>query len=312
MQGMCEKGMNYKEFLRSIVSEMEAIESGDGTELKISIVQENKNGVIRDGIRLFSEKDNCSLFYSLPQTETDEFEFEYTGERVARVAIHIMEAFFNNIENVRSATEMMQSLEDAQKALLPVLYSKETFEKMKIDCPHRYFFDLVICYQLFAERISARKGTVFVTNELAEDLAVNEENLFQKAMENMKQSTYVENLTEQLAEKKKCNHGCCMDDAAANVDIYIIKCNEKYGDGAMLNAQCLNELAKEFDTKRLVIIPCSLHECLVVDGKNINVSALRELIRYNNKTRVFEEDVLSYSVYYYDVKKGYGMYETRK
>lgn len=309
MQGMCEKTMSKKEFLKLIVSKMEFIGLRDGTELTIKIEQENHNGVIKDGILLISKKDNYALFCSLPEFEENQFDVECAEENAGRVAKAVLGIFENNNTNGKNATEALKTWENAQEALLPVLYSRETFKKMNVDCPHRYFFDLVICYQLFAERISEIKGTIFITNEMAEEFAVNEEVLFQKAMENMKKATFVDSVSKTRISKRRCNHDCCMGCDGETAELYVIRCNAKYGDGALLNAQRLNELAKEIGTKRLAIIPSSLHECLLVDGENIDVSALRELVRYNNKTKVSEEDILSYSLYFYDVKKGYGIYE---
>ena len=88
--------------------------------------------------------------------------------------------------------------------------------------------------------------------------------------------------------------------------MYVITNDKKmFGASAMLNAPLLESVMDEkFHTDKLMIIPSSIHECIVVDGNSSDARQIQEIVTEVNSTQVAPEEVLSASVYSYKKEEG--------
>lgn len=304
--------MNYIEILSIIKSVLENKISQRGFKLNVSICQDESKGCIKDGLKVFSNEYNFEIFARIVEDNFENNPIPATciGMHADEIAESILSAYGEGLQDAGIIEERIQHFENVEDAVLPVLYSKETFDFMEEDCPHRAFLDLGICYRIFGDKMGVPIGTMLIKNKVIEEWGITEEVLHQKAMENMLNCTTIKNMWDVLpiSETDRKQH-FEMDEGDNQHDLYLVKYDMAFlGAGAMLDSGRLKELANQINTKKLIIIPSSVHECLVADGNHVNIDYLRELIRFENKTAVKEEDVLSYGVYYYNVEEGYGMY----
>lgn len=280
--------------------------------MTVSIGGEEKNGCIKDGLRVSSSEYEFEIFARLAEdTFANNPAFATCiGKHADVIAEEILLSYGDGLQDAGIIEERIKCFENIETTVLPVLYPKQAFESLEVDSPHSTFFDLVICYHIFGDKLGVPIGTRLIKTKDIEEWGITEETLHQKAMENMQNYTTVKNLWDfaPLFETGRQQH-CEMEKGDDRNDMYMVKYDMDFlGAGVMLNRGRLKELADEINTKKLIIIPSSRHECLVIDGTHANINYLRELLRFENKTAVKKEDVLSYCLYYYDVEEGYGMY----
>ena len=89
--------------------------------------------------------------------------------------------------------------------------------------------------------------------------------------------------------------------------LYVMTNKIKYnGAATLLYTGLLNKVAEKFGTD-LYIIPCSIHELILVKkepGMDVDLNYMKELVCNVNQTELKEEDILSNSLYYFSREKG--------
>jgi hypothetical protein len=79
--------------------------------------------------------------------------------------------------------------------------------------------------------------------------------------------------------------------------IVITNLNKTYGAIAMCDTDLLSEIADKYETD-LVILPSSIHECIVTPiNIGIDTNELETMVREINETEVDPEDQLSDKIY---------------
>lgn len=171
------------------------------------------------------------------------------------------------------------------------LINHDRNEKLLSGIPHRTFLDLAVVYRLLAIDGNSEDAEE-ITHLKMEDLGMNEEELYQAAMENMESDVRI------LSFGNKDNGSSA---------IYIvpsIACltnSEKYkGSGIMLSKNTLSAFAEHFESN-VLILPSSMHELMVVmdTGDDEQVDYLKLTVRgVNSDPRLLsKEDYLSDNVY---------------
>ena len=84
-------------------------------------------------------------------------------------------------------------------------------------------------------------------------------------------------------------------------NVYVLTNEEmRFGATAMFYPGRLSMIAEKLDSD-LIILPSSVHECLVLRKKDYGeASEFTEIVRSVNDTVLADEDILSYSVYTFD------------
>lgn len=81
-------------------------------------------------------------------------------------------------------------------------------------------------------------------------------------------------------------------------DIYVITNKRKHlGAASVLNHKLMSWIAGELGTDHLTIIPSSIHECLVADGKDMPVDEMSKIIKSVNHDIVLPSQRLSDKAY---------------
>lgn len=93
----------------------------------------------------------------------------------------------------------------------------------------------------------------------------------------------------------------------SSLDMYVLTNKENYyGVCTLLYEGLLKKVAQEIHTKNLVIIPSSVHECILLPSEfsdKESLLQLTELIMYVNSTNVADYEYLSDYPYIYDAHK---------
>lgn len=277
------------------------------TKIEVAVQEKKENGNTLVGLSVKDCAKSVGFLWYLPSGVVD----DYLNEPEARECIinycvgNIIDYFENSkVDLVMAHCGKLLKYEEVKDNIFPVLCSQERCKAELEDVPHRPFLDLAICYRIFTKGLGMVTGTVLITKEVMGRYGIDEETLYQKAMENVRKEFLVENLLDVMAGRLEET-----EPDPTQPQLYVVsKPDKHYGAGAILVKEKLDEIAKELGVKRFMIFPSSIHECLITDATAVDVQSAMFQVRLVNTYEVAEEEILSYSLYYYDVETGYGKY----
>lgn len=181
-------------------------------------------------------------------------------------------------------------------------------EDLLRNMPHRKFQDLSIIYHWVSSVDERGIASVAVHNDLAGELGMDEEQLFNVASVNTRRilPPVVKPMNEViremlLADDMPSEIADIMFNEIPSERIMWIISNERGIDGAasMLYEDELHKLSVQLGTD-LFVMPSSIHEVIAVPADDLNPSELAEMVSEINMAQVALEDRLSNQVYYYD------------
>lgn len=158
--------------------------------------------------------------------------------------------------------------------------------------------ELAIIYlYLFETSSDEPVATVTITEKLAENLIVSEEELYSAAMKNTPRllRPIQKSLSEVLSRL-----GLPLNEDVP--DIMTVITNEKclYGASTMFYPGLMKTIADTLQKEVLYLIPSSIHELILVNIDEDRASGIGEIIRQVNRTEVSTEDILSDNLYQYN------------
>lgn len=179
---------------------------------------------------------------------------------------------------------------------------------MLLTTPHREFHDLSIIYRLVVKMDKESIQSTVIHDTLAKELGLNEEQLYNLAVENTKRilPTRVTTIRDELLNAF-LHDGMPIEAASAilgqmpeDKTMWIIT-NEKGINGAinMLYEENLHKIAEEVESD-LYILPSSTHEVLAISSDYGEPYELAKMVEEINHKAVLLEERLSNQVYHYD------------
>lgn len=173
-------------------------------------------------------------------------------------------------------------------------------EEMLRHVPSRPFQDLSIVFRYLISYCEEGIQSLLVTNQLAQELGISEEELFCCAVENTKRifPSKVFALPQNYAEKMG------MEEEEPNLSnktqLWIITNDaEIYGAVSVFYEEHLYSVAEKVGTN-LYLLPSSIHEMLAISANKRSPQKLAEMVQHINQINVKKEDRLSNNIYYYD------------
>lgn len=157
-------------------------------------------------------------------------------------------------------------------------------EKLINNAPHIDILDLSICF-----RFSKNGESCVINNAIAKQYGYSVERLYQLANENA---------TPQIASLQSILFNL---DSDIDLDIplmVITNENRYFGafEGFLLDN--LKEVARNLDSD-LIIIPSSIHECLILPTDECDVDYVRQMVYDVNNSILGNEEILSFNIYKY-------------
>ena len=199
-------------------------------------------------------------------------------------------------------------LAEAKDNIVFQLVNTEQNRDMLAEVPHREFQDLAVIYRWVVKVDTEGIQSTVVRNGLAEQLGLNEEQLFKLAAENTRRifPPCVKSMNEALLEIFEKDGmpreiaEMMLGEMPADKMMYVIS-NDSGINGAvsMLYEDKLHALAEELEND-LYILPSSVHEVIAVSADMGEPDKLAEMVAEINMAQVALEDRLSNQVYHYD------------
>lgn len=264
-------------------------------ENDVIITKVNKNGFIKTGISL---NNNANI---RPQLYVEEFIDKIENEddliRIKREIIDTLEE-----ETLSGEKINIESILNKEKILENVVLTvgkasavdKNTFYDIDKNTP-----EIAKVYRVIIDMDKKGIGSYKVTKELLNTTGITEEEIREKALENIKSEAKWMSMKEVLEDM--C--GMPIEDEIQDVSMFVLSNNSKTnGAGQMYNTDVLKEIANFCESKELYILPSSIHELIIIPSNisDQNPMELREMVKEVNDTQVAEEDILSYEIYLYN------------
>ena len=207
--------------------------------------------------------------------------------------------------------DWISDFEQCKDKLYYRLLNTNMNEELLKNIPNMEFMDLSIVFYLFLKDADGAISSIQVTNLLLNMWGVTVSDLMQYAKENTPKlfPLKVCSMSSMLNELLTGNTAFPNEECASITDDFLIVTNESNVNGAavLLYSNLMDGLLEQCPELekaiRLVILPSSVHECLVLGSTldKMDLGGLQEMVRAVNSdvSVMVQEDVLSNSVYYY-------------
>jgi len=193
------------------------------------------------------------------------------------------------------------------------LINTERNRELLEDIPYIEFLDLSIVFQYLISKKESHLETLLIHNVHTKLWGVTVEELYRAAEENTQKLLPHElrNMADVMEEIMKeedaeeFNHGDCMAELESTKPLYVLT-NKKGIDGAvsMIYPGLLKDFADRIGSG-FYIIPSSVHEVLLLPSENTeDRENLKDMVKEINDTQMEAEEILSYSMYWFDKSKG--------
>lgn len=207
--------------------------------------------------------------------------------------------YFLNYGNIRSS-------------IVYILVNTDKNREILKDLPHIEFLDLSIVFQCMIENQELGTATILIHNAHTKLWGVSEEELYKAAAENtprlrgyeiksMKEMLCEIMRREKAGEKLECDEP--VEEFGNGIPMYVLSNRYRIeGAACILYPNLLKDFSRSVGGG-FYIIPSSIHEVLFIPADNMdNGAEIREIIKEINDTQLMEEEILSYSLYYYDAE----------
>lgn len=282
--------MDFKEFVTIV---QEKMSKKTGKEVVVTKITKNNNIkltslVIKETAHNVSPNIYVEQYWELYQRTADleeAVEAMYKTYNHSNIAQSINMEWFRDFEEVKGKV--------AYK-LVNYKYNKELLEEI----PHTKYLDLAKAYYVSVEDEAFGKGTILIYNNHLEMWGVSTEQLEELAEVNTPKlfPMTVRALEDILCPESTDNSGWDLKNG-----IFVMTNADKcLGAATMLYPNSLKAFAGLLQSD-LIIIPCSLHEVLLLSANtDFEIKGLKKIVKAANRECVMPEEFLSNSLYYYD------------
>lgn len=290
--------MEFEAFSKVLINELKK-HYDEGKQFRLNQVLKN-NGITLQALAIMDEGANIS-----PNIYLDEYYHKFnkglsTIHEIAVDIVHQREVALSD-----EIDEIKYSWDDIKDRLFCRVINKERNREKLADLPHMEYLDLAVTVRVLNKKDANGIASAELDYKWMELLGVSEEELFSQATQNteilfpIKQETLVDvilgcmDAPSELRELMRDNAPCPM---------YVIT-NDTGLNGAttMLYTNALRDLAIDIEVDHFYIMPCSVHECIIMTG-NEDVDFMKSMVMEANTDAVTQMDYLSDSVYRYDLE----------
>ncbi|MDE6219258.1 MAG: hypothetical protein K2G51_02305 [Lachnospiraceae bacterium] len=300
--------MEFTYFTTLVRDEVER-RAGDCYKVRLNDVRKN-NGVVLRGLTVMQDDSNIS-----PTIYLNNYYEEYTNGRATllNVVNDVMDTYNRNKVNQSVDMRFFLNYESVKQSVVYKLVNTEKNKELLEDIPHIEFMDLSIIFQCMVAQEEFGTASILIHNVHLKLWDVSVGMLYQAAKKNTQrlQEYEIKSMTDVLCEIVKAENteesdwDNCMNGMSDSVPMYVLS-NKSRVEGAacMLYPNLIQDFADAIGSS-LYIIPSSIHELLLLPTEHNEESGeIKNMIKEINDTQVSKEEILSYSLYYYDREEG--------
>lgn len=298
--------MEFTNFV-DLISKEVSKKLGDRFQIRINTVRKNNN-LILTGLTIIQNGINIS-----PTIYLDGYYQEYVTGRTTlkNVADAVMDTYNKN--QIGHCVDMQYFLhyEQVKQNIVYKLINTERNKELLEDIPHIEFLDLSIVFQCIISQKEPGLSTVLIHNVHMKFWDVTAEELYQVAKPNAPRL-----LPYELKSMNQVLYEIMMEEnpeafssedyselLAGSIPMFVLSNKHKVeGAACILYPHVLADFANTINSS-FYIIPSAIHEVLILPAETTEESeGILSMIQEINDTQVSAEEVLSYSLYFYDKK----------
>jgi len=300
--------MEFTNFTTLVREEVEK-RTGDSYRVRLNDVRKN-NGVVLRGLTVMQDDSNIS-----PTIYLNNYYEEYINGRATLVNVvnDVMDTYHRNKVNQSVDMRYFLNYESVKQRVVYKLVNTEKNKALLEDIPHIEFLDLSIVFQCLIAQEDLGTASILIHNVHMKLWDISVEKLYQAAKENTQrlQEYEIKSMAEVLCEIMKAenpeefDYDKCKSDLSDSIPIYVLS-NKSRVEGAacMLYPNLVRDFADAIGSS-FYIIPSSIHELLLLPAEHDDESKeIKSMIQEINDTQVSTEEILSYSLYFYDKEEG--------
>ena len=288
--------MDYNEFKEGLAEDL----INKGFEVGIQPVTKT-NGVIEDALYVMGRKASPLIYlpelYEQYEHGADYYEMlSYVSEYMAG---YERDSHFRAVRSL-PLDDVMRS---TQKPIYSMLISRHENEELLKTLPHRDFLDMAQIYYVDLSEFGVQ-GTAKITNSMAEEFNLTEEELNKISGTNMRFAAKCYDLGDMVLSFGNTD---LLTDFLSTGSIpesagMFVLTNEgtHFGSGLLTQKDLLDRIA-EMLGENMYVIPSSIHELILVRADSVpDPEILKGMVHDVNESTVDEKERLTGSVYYYD------------
>ena len=206
----------------------------------------------------------------------------------------------------RPVVDMRQFLDYAnvKSSIIYKLINTDKNRELLGDVPHLEFLDLSIVFQFLVKDEKIGTATVLIRNAHAKLWGVSAKDLYEAASRNTPKLRGYEMKSMKQVISEIMQEENIQEEGIEDLPLYVLTNKDRIEGAACI---LYEHLLKDFSDAlggNFYIIPSSTHETLLMPADNMDDSSeLKAMIGEINDTQVLDEEILSYSLYYYDRDK---------
>lgn len=296
--------MEFEKFTAIVKDEVEKRLGESNRVVKINDVIKN-NGVKLRGLSIIEDGVNIS-----PTIYLDNFygAYERGSMTMLRIIDEVLQAYNRN--KIDRSVDMKYFLKYEtvkNRITYKIINTKKNEELLKI-VPHIEWLDLSIVFQVIVSVEESNTASILIHNTHAKLWGVTAGELYNVAKINTQKKLgyHLMNLDE-LVQEMAQSFGAEFDEddmravEDSDIEMYVLTNNNRIdGAACIIYPNILEDLSIAMGRKGFYVIPSSVHEIIIVPSDDtIESDQIKGMVKEINDTQVREEDILSYSLYYY-------------
>ncbi|MCQ2544972.1 MAG: DUF5688 family protein [Clostridia bacterium] len=198
---------------------------------------------------------------------------------------------FQDIDN-------LLDIKTQKENIIPNIINSEMNGELLKDTPHMDVLDMSVIYRIMMKSPRGGYDSCVVTHSVLEELGIDQRELHELAMNNMKKVLPLE-----------INRISRTDDKQARLDVpdsftFVSSKQRLYGASYMLLEDLMKELCDELKSSRIFVIPFNINEICVTASDDVFLDNLLDILYQSNIETDSTREYLSNAIYCFDSDRG--------
>lgn len=295
--------MKFNEFC-NVIKDMVQQRLGKDVEVELQEVVKNNNVCLR-GMVFKAEETNVS-----PTIYLDSFFYSYSrGMSLEDIVSTIVNSYQSVPENGEIDLSFFKDFAKVKDKIAYRLVNRKYNERFLSQVPFIPYLDLAICFfYSYSDKVLG-DGTILVQKSHMKLWNTDLRELFELAQQNTPRLYPMEMIgMEVMLEELMCKQGMPTEEIRRQLEqthypmFVLTNAKRLHGAATILYPDLLQQVANKAEGD-FYIIPSSVHEVIIVPFlEDMEQSFIKDMIYDTNRTQVEPEEVLSDSLYAYNVK----------
>lgn len=275
------------------------VEKRTGKHVIIEKVNKN-NGLVLDGLVIVSEENNVS-----PNIYLNSYFAKFLAYGKEAVAEEIIRVYERNKPKAVFDVSIFTEKEKVSPLIKMKIINYDKNKSLLAKVPHVKILDLAVVFMVVLESDCDKGfGTILIHDVHLKFWDMKTDDLYKLARENMRNDFEIVSMVEVMKEvfENLTDEELRASVLEPEVDMYVLTNYMKlHGAVGMLHTELLNQFMKENGFSTLLILPSSIHECLLLPyDDSMEEFDFEGMVKDANVTELKPEEILSDSVYIYD------------